>query len=105
VKKAGESQGREHSVPVKEIGGIALAEAQKKNPKVTIKPGTKDENRGAPLAFCQFPTWPNNGARTKLRAQVLDPTIVSALLTGGGRHTFPMGGSHPPPHRKAPLWP
>jgi hypothetical protein len=43
VKKAGESQGREHSVPVKEIGGSALAKAQKKNPKVTIKPGTKDE--------------------------------------------------------------
>jgi hypothetical protein len=55
--------------------------------------GLKDENRGTPFAFCQFPTWPNNGARTKLRAQVLGPTIVSALLTGGGRHTLPIGSS------------
>jgi len=98
VKKAGESQGREHSVPVKEIGGSALAKAQKK-PKVAIKPGTKGEKvRGAPFAFCQFPTWPNNGARTKLRA------LRQWSGRGGGRHTFPMGGSQPPPHRKAPLW-
>jgi hypothetical protein len=76
VKKAGESQGREHSVPVKEIGGIALAEAQKKNPKVTIKPGTKDENRAL-----HSPSANSQPGRTMAHAPSCEPRSSARSLS------------------------